>query len=79
LTKKPLEELGEKDHQIETLKRAAKEIISLPNEEYVDFLRDLRDILNLHKEYFLTKMTIFNLINFHKNENKNVKLNTNIL
>lgn len=64
---------------MDSLKKVAKEIVSLPSEEYIEFLRDLRDILNLHKEYFLTKMSIFKLINFHKNESKSIRMDTNLL
>jgi len=45
--------------QVGNLKRTTKDMASLPNEEYIDFLRDLRDILNWHKDYFLSKMTKF--------------------
>lgn len=36
-----------------------QEIVSLPIEEYIEFLRDMRDIINLHKDYFIAKMSIF--------------------
>jgi hypothetical protein len=74
LTKKAVEDAS--DPQFETLKRAAKEIVSLPKEEYIDFLRDLRDILNWHKEYFLTKMSVFCVTNFQRAETRSMKLDT---
>ena len=33
--------------------------MSLPIEEYVEFLRDMKDIINLYKDYFLAKMSVF--------------------
>jgi hypothetical protein len=32
---------------------------SLPPREYLDFLKDLRDILNLHKDHLLMKLSVF--------------------
>jgi hypothetical protein len=34
---------------------------NLPRSEYVEFLRDMRDIMNSHKEYFLSKINMFYL------------------
>ena len=31
----------------------------LPLQEYIDFLRDMRDALNLHKDHFLLKMSTY--------------------
>ena len=33
----------------------------LPQPEFVDFIKDMRDILNLHKDYLLLKITLFYL------------------
>jgi len=33
----------------------------LPLQEYIDFLRDVRDILHLHKDHFLTKFSMYYL------------------
>jgi hypothetical protein len=57
LTAKVNKDLG--GGQLEGLKRNTKDILALPHEEYMEFLRDLRDILNYHKDYFLSKVTIY--------------------
>jgi hypothetical protein len=59
LLSKDTESLG--GSQVENLRRGNKEMVSLPSDEYIDFLRDLRDILNWHKDYFLSKMSVFYL------------------
>ncbi len=33
----------------------------LPLQEYIDFLRDVRDILHLHKDHFLSKFSMYYL------------------
>jgi hypothetical protein len=41
----------------------------LPNPEYVEFLKDIKDIVHWNMEYMLTKMNVFYLAYcFHKND-----------
>lgn len=48
--------------QSETVIKPKKDPATLPHEEYIEFLKDLRDILNLHKDYLLLKTNIFYLV-----------------
>jgi len=43
----------------ETIIRPVNENATLPYEEYIEFLRDLTDILSVHKNYLLLKMNVF--------------------
>jgi hypothetical protein len=53
-------DLMHEDERIsEAVMHQHSEAMHIPLQEYLDFLRDLRDILNLHREYFLTKMNVF--------------------
>ncbi len=46
---------------MEELTKAPQDNEKLPLTEYVEFLRDLRDILNNHKEYLFTKINTWYL------------------
>jgi hypothetical protein len=54
-------EMDEEERQGNFISRQNTDGNTIPLQEYLDFMRDLRDILNLHKEYFLTKMNVFYL------------------
>jgi len=49
---------SEQQQYTEKLSQADNADEFLPLQEYVDFLRDVRDILHLHKDHFLTKFSL---------------------
>lgn len=52
---------NDEDDFFEKLNRPTGRNDFLPHPEFIDFLRDLRDILNIHKDQLLLKVTLFYL------------------
>jgi hypothetical protein len=45
------------ENEVDAKSKATSELEFLPKPEFIEFMKDLRDILNYHKDYFLMKMT----------------------
>lgn len=67
------EDTDQKDKNKNLLSRLENTDEFLPLQEYIDFLKDIRDAVNIHKDHLLTKLSQFYLAWELKNSGKKKK------